>query len=63
MIDASIRTGLQQDGYTVNRARDAVDDRITGLDAGADDYLVKSFDLNELIRNLRGVGYMVPRQT
>ena len=63
MIGAGIRTGLQQDGHTVDRARDAVDDRITGLDAGADDYLVKAFALNELIRNLRGVGYMVPRQT
>ncbi len=29
-------------------ARDAVDDRIRGLDAGADDYLMKPFDLDEL---------------
>src|SRR5215470_7189333 len=31
-------------------ARDAVDDRVRGLDAGADDYLVKPFSLRELIR-------------
>ena len=105
MIGASIRTGLQQDGYTIDwardgkaaelatttndydailldlglpgksgldllaqwrrqqntvpvliiTARDAVDDRITGLDAGADDYLVKPFDLNELAARLRAL--------
>ena len=31
-------------------ARDAVSDRVAGLDAGADDYLVKPFDLDELAR-------------
>ncbi|TMG72891.1 MAG: response regulator, partial [Betaproteobacteria bacterium] len=30
-------------------ARDAVADRIAGLDSGADDYLVKPFDLDELL--------------
>ena len=30
-------------------ARDAVDDRVAGLDAGADDYLVKPFALRELL--------------
>ncbi|HYB32976.1 MAG TPA: response regulator, partial [Steroidobacteraceae bacterium] len=29
-------------------ARDAVSDRVAGLDAGADDYLIKPFDLDEL---------------
>ena len=29
-------------------ARDAIDDRIEGLDVGADDYLVKPFDVGEL---------------
>ena len=29
-------------------ARDALDDRVTGLDSGADDYLVKPFELAEL---------------
>ncbi|MFV3334933.1 response regulator [Pseudomonas sp. NY15437] len=36
-------------------ARDATDDRIAGLDAGADDYLVKPFDLNELKARLRAL--------
>ncbi len=36
-------------------ARDTVDDRVTGLDAGADDYLVKPFDLKELLARLRAL--------
>ncbi|HZN89156.1 MAG TPA: response regulator transcription factor [Thermoleophilaceae bacterium] len=36
-------------------ARDAVDDRIDGLDAGADDYVVKPFDLGELKARLRAL--------
>lgn len=36
-------------------ARDAVSDRVEGLDAGADDYLVKPFDLDELIARLRAL--------
>ena len=105
MIGASIRTGLRQEGYTVDwvtdgdaadlatttndydailldlglpgksglellaqwrrkqntlpiliiTARDAVEDRIAGLDTGADDYLVKPFDLNELAARLRAL--------
>ena len=105
MIGAGIRTGLRQDGYTADwardgnsaevavatneydailldlglpgrsglellaqwrrkrnmvpiliiTARDSVEDRIAGLDAGADDYLVKPFDLNELAARLRAL--------
>jgi two-component system response regulator QseB len=105
MIGAGIRTGLRQEGYTVDwvtdgdaadlatttndydailldlglpgksglellaqwrrkqnpvpiliiTARDSVDDRIAGLDTGADDYLVKPFDLNELAARLRAL--------
>jgi two-component system, OmpR family, response regulator QseB len=105
MIGAGIRTGLRQEGYTVDwvrdgdaadlatttndydailldlglpgksglellaqwrrqqntlpiliiTARDAVADRIAGLDTGADDYLVKPFDLNELAARLRAL--------
>lgn len=36
-------------------ARDTVDDRVIGLDAGADDYLVKPFDLGELAARLRAL--------
>jgi DNA-binding response OmpR family regulator len=36
-------------------ARDAVDDRVEGLDAGADDYLVKPFALKELLARLRAL--------
>ncbi len=105
MIGESVRTGLRQDGYTVdwvrdgaaaelalangvydlllldlglprqdglsvlknlraagNRiptliitARDAVTDRVRGLDAGADDYLVKPFDLEEIAARVRAL--------
>lgn len=36
-------------------ARDAVEDRVRGLDAGADDYLVKPFDLDELLARVRAL--------
>jgi DNA-binding response OmpR family regulator len=36
-------------------ARDTVDDRVTGLDAGADDYLVKPFAFRELLARIRAL--------
>src|SRR3982074_2440238 len=36
-------------------ARDGVDDRIDGLDLGADDYLVKPFEIRELLARMRAV--------
>ncbi|HKW99443.1 MAG TPA: response regulator transcription factor [Bryobacteraceae bacterium] len=59
-----------KDGYTVCReirasgvrtpvlmltARDAVEDRVRGLDCGADDYLTKPFDFQELLARLRAL--------
>jgi DNA-binding response OmpR family regulator len=60
----------EMDGLTVSRelrqrgvntpilmltARDSVDDRVAGLDAGGDDYLVKPFALKELLARLRAI--------
>jgi len=36
-------------------ARDAVEDRVKGLDSGADDYLIKPFDMDELAARLRAL--------
>jgi two-component system OmpR family response regulator len=43
-------------------ARDAVDDRVTGLDAGADDYLVKPFAFSELLARLRALHRRKPEE-
>ena len=36
-------------------ARDSIDDRVTGLDAGADDYLTKPFEIPELVARIRAI--------
>ena len=41
-------------------ARDTVEDRITGLDTGADDYLAKPFDFGELLARLRALARRGP---
>ena len=41
-------------------ARDAVDDRVSGLDAGADDYLAKPFAFEELLARLRALTRRAP---
>ena len=50
---------LRQNGRTtpvvIVTARDRVTDRIAGLDAGADDYLIKPFDIDELGARLRAI--------
>lgn len=50
---------LRDDGYQqpilMLTAKDAVPDRVAGLDAGADDYLVKPFEFSELFARLRAL--------
>ncbi len=59
MDGLSLLRQLRKTGSTlpvlILTARDAIEDRIAGLDAGADDYLLKPFDLAELRARLRAV--------
>ena len=52
---AGLRNAGNQAAVIILTARDAVADRIAGLDGGADDYLVKPFDLDELSARMRAV--------
>ncbi|TAK67034.1 MAG: response regulator transcription factor [Betaproteobacteria bacterium] len=52
---ASLRRRGNPIPILVLTARDAVADRVKGLDAGADDYLVKPFDLEELAARIRAL--------
>lgn len=55
----SVCRRLRRQGYgaaiLMLTARDAIDDRVVGLDAGADDYLVKPFEMKELLARLRAL--------
>ena len=51
---------LREAGYEraiiMPTAKDTVEDRVMGLDAGADDYLIKPFEFDELLARLRALG-------
>ena len=50
-----LREGGDRTPVLMLTARDAIDDRVAGLDAGADDYLVKPFALRELLARVRAL--------
>ncbi len=50
-----LRLGGKRTPILMLTARDAVDDRISGLDFGADDYLTKPFEFRELLARLRAL--------
>lgn len=55
----TLLSGLRRAGnqipVLIMTARDAVSDRVAGLNLGADDYLIKPFDLNELVARVRAI--------
>lgn len=51
-----LRSQQQEVAVLVVSARDAVSDRVAGLNLGADDYLTKPFDLDELIARIHALG-------
>ena len=50
-----LRAGGNRTPVMVLTARDSIKDRVTGLDGGADDYLVKPFSLDELLARIRAL--------
>ncbi len=52
---AGVRMKIGQIPVLLLTARDAIDDRVTGLDGGADDYLVKPFAFDELLARIRAL--------
>lgn len=52
---AQIRASNNQTPVLILTARDAISDRVAGLDTGADDYLVKPFSLDELLARIRAL--------
>jgi two-component system, OmpR family, response regulator MprA len=54
-VSRRLRTAGDRIPILMLTARDAIEDRIDGLDAGADDYLVKPFDVGELKARLRAL--------
>jgi two-component system, OmpR family, manganese sensing response regulator len=54
-ICRSVRSQLIATPVLLLTAKDTIDDRVDGLDAGADDYLVKPFELRELLARVRAL--------
>jgi DNA-binding response OmpR family regulator len=55
-VARQLRKGGRQLAILMLTARDTINDRVSGLDAGADDYLVKPFAYEELAARLRALG-------
>ena len=55
-----LREGGVETPILMLTAKDALDDRVTGLDAGADDYLVKPFAFRELLARVRALNRRAP---
>ena len=55
-VARSLRAAGSRVGILMLTARDTLNDRVNGLDAGADDYLVKPFAYEELAARLRALG-------
>ncbi len=55
----TVLAGLRASGWSIPvlilSARDSIDDRVLGLDSGADDYLVKPFDMTELVSRVKAL--------
>ena len=51
----SIRSQGNKSKVVILTARDAVKDRVNGLDAGADDYLIKPFSFDELLARIHAL--------
>lgn len=60
MLCRALRAAGVQTPILILTARDAVDDRVTGLEAGADDYMVKPFAFQELVARVRALARRPP---
>jgi DNA-binding response OmpR family regulator len=50
-----LKSNHKTDGVLIISARNSLDDRLTGLNAGADDYLIKPFHLSELVARVAAI--------
>src|ERR1700739_437943 len=54
-VTRTLRSSANRTPILMLTARDAIDDRVDGLEAGADDYLVKPYDVRELQARLKAI--------